>query len=35
MSVVVYYFYEMWQSLMSADRDKVPYDIAVLPVLCF
>lgn len=34
-NVVVYYFYEMWQSLVSADRDEVPYDNVVLPLLCF
>lgn len=34
-SVVVYHLYEMWRSLVSAGRDEVPCDIAVLPLLCF
>lgn len=34
-SVVVYHLCEMWRSLVSAGRDEVLGDIAVLPLLCF
>jgi len=31
-SDVVYYFCEMWQSLVSAERDEVPHDVTLLPL---